>query len=83
MKGKVSFSITSPFGEFCGFLLCCDEEMEWRIIEGYCQLFNLSIGNAEKKIIGDVASWEVEVLDKDLSELFIVRAEFKYLVLCD
>jgi len=44
-------------------------------------LFNLSIGNADREIIGDVASWEVEVLDKDICETFIVQAEFKYLVL--
>ena len=77
---KTSFKITSPYGEFRGVLdeELLNEEVEWQVIESYCNLFNLSVQKATRKEREGVAVWKVVAFDRDTSQVYEVRAEFNY-----
>jgi len=78
---KTSFKITSPYGELRGVLdeeELLNEEVEWQVIESYCNLFNLSIQKATREKREGVAVWKVVAFDRDTSQVYEVRAEFNY-----
>lgn len=78
---KKVFKITSPYGKLSGVLdeeeLLDDEELEWQVIENYCELHNLHVQNATRKEQGGKATWQVVVFDLDTSRVYELHVEFK------